>query len=458
MRKRWWFMLAAVPLLAAGIYVAWASTQAPVDLPARTATVVRQDIENTVSSAGSIAPAAQLLLNFALPGTVASVAAAEGDIVAAGQTLATLDSADLARTLAQAEQAVLVQELTLARLKAPADPNAVAAAEAALAGARATLALALRRPDQAALDAAATSETLAWNAYLQADAQRNAVVDNPFTPVDERAPLDAAAGLASVNFQIARHQRVLAARAPSRAAIASARAQVAQAQAALNQLLAGPSAFDLQAAELQLALARGQRDRARLALDETTLVAPQAGVIAALNVKVGERTPSDRPAVVLVDTREYHLDVAVDEIDVARLAAGQAVSVTLDALPEQSFSGRVARIATLATSAGGVVSYAVRVELDAPDERVRAGMTANALVVTERRAGALVVPNWAVRIDRTSGQAYVPVERAGSVSEVAVTLGLRNETVSEVLAGLSEGERIVVVEQRETLSFFGGGR
>jgi hypothetical protein len=105
-----------------------------------------------------------------------------------------------------------------------------------------------------------------------------------------------------------------------------------------------------------------------------------------------------------------------------------------------------------------VVSYAVRVDFDKLDPRVRAGMTANATIVTERRANVLVVPNWAVRINRETGQATVPVLRGDTVAETPVTLGLRNESVSEVLSGVNEGDHLVLLNERQQLSLFGGGQ
>ncbi len=103
-----------------------------------------------------------------------------------------------------------------------------------------------------------------------------------------------------------------------------------------------------------------------------------------------------------------------------------------------------------------MVSYQVRVDLSSGDPRVRAGMTANATIVTERRENVLVVPNWAVRIDRQTGQAYVPVQRPQGVVETEVTLGLRNENVSEVLSGVNEGDVLVLVSDRQSL--FGPNR
>jgi HlyD family secretion protein len=76
-------------------------------------------------------------------------------------------------------------------------------------------------------------------------------------------------------------------------------------------------------------------------------------------------------------------------------------------------------------------------------------------VVNEAR-DVVVVPNWAIRRDRDTGESYASVLRGGTVVEVPVTLGLRDEAVSEVLDGLTEGEVAAVQTTRETFSLFGG--
>jgi multidrug resistance efflux pump len=192
------------------------------------------------------------------------------------------------------------------------------------------------------------------------------VLDNPLTPNDERAPLDASAGLASVQYQIARYQRRQAEKGPSASSIAAERTQVASAQANLDKLLAGTGA-NAWPAHLQLASLETRRERARMALAKAVLVAPRDGVIAAVNLEIGQRTPAGQPAIVLIDDGAYHLDVTVDEIDVARLREGQTVTVTLDALPDTTFAGQIGLIAPLGAVTGGAVSYSVRVDLSGGD-------------------------------------------------------------------------------------------
>jgi multidrug efflux pump subunit AcrA (membrane-fusion protein) len=68
----------------------------------------------------------------------------------------------------------------------------------------------------------------------------------------------------------------------------------------------------------------------------------------------------------------------------------------------------------------------------------------------------LIVPNWAVRLDRESGNAFVLQKMSdGTTAEVIVETGLRNEQFSEVLSGLQAGDVVVVTSEREAFSFFG---
>jgi HlyD family secretion protein len=162
------------------------------------------------------------------------------------------------------------------------------------------------------------------------------------------------------------------------------------------------------------------------------------------------------PALALVDLSRFFLDVQVDEVDVAIVAAGQAVSVTLDALPDLVLPATVERIAPAAQVNAGVVSYPVRLSLAGAAETLRAGMTATAAIVVAEARGVVLVPNWAVRRDRDTGQAFVGLLRAGAIADVPVVLGLRDEEYSEVLDGLAAGDIVAVSDQREQLfSLFG---
>jgi HlyD family secretion protein len=200
-------------------------------------------------------------------------------------------------------------------------------------------------------------------------------------------------------------------------------------------------------------LAQLQVEQAQLSLEQTShqlegseLAAPHDGTITLIGVREGEMS-GGQPAFILTDLSAYHVDVMVDEIDIGRVRVGQPVTLTLDALPGETLSGEVTQIADTAQVETGVVSYKITVDLDPSDAPLRAGMTANVEIVTERRENVLLAPNRFIRIDRTTGQTFVDKLVGGEIQTFEVQTGLRDETYSEVPAGLAEGDVVVLVQQ-----------
>ena len=140
------------------------------------------------------------------------------------------------------------------------------------------------------------------------------------------------------------------------------------------------------------------------------------------------------------------------------MEVGQPVSITLDALPDAPVGGVVSEIAPTSTSTSGVVTYLVTINIDnAAAVQLRPGMSASAAITVDELDGVLVVPNWAVRLNRETGEAFVLIRRAdGTIEEVVVETGLRNEQFSEVLSGLSAGDVVVLTNEREGLGGFFG--
>lgn len=189
------------------------------------------------------------------------------------------------------------------------------------------------------------------------------------------------------------------------------------------------------------------------------IVAPIDARVASVQIKQGEQASPGAPAITLIDEGAYHIEVSVDEIDIDQIEEGQSVDIALDALPDRVVEGVIAEIApTAATSGAGVVTYLVTINIDSGDIALKPGMTANATIVTDLLDGVLIVPNWAVRLDRETGRAFVNRLAAdGAVEEVPVVTGLRNEQFSEVISGIDEGDVVVVTSEREGLGAFFGG-
>ncbi len=459
-----WVVVGVVVLLLAGgtaYYFQRQAVQKAAEAAAlRTETVSTGDIFSTVSATGSIAPEAEVKLSFATQGTVAQVPVKVGDAVAKGQTLARLDTADLQLAVAQAEQTYVLQQANLEQLQTGPTDADIKAAKAAITGANAAYAAAQQQanaqPDQLViaqsnLDKSAEALRIAQWAY---DNMLNTWFLKDYAPSSPQAQ---ALANAQTDYNVAQADYNLKKSSINSSSVSAAYAQLTQAQANLAKLQAGPTGPQLKAARAQVEQARIALDVARANLAKATLAAPFAGVVSAVNVKAGEPANGALPAVVMVDTSVFHIDVTVDEVDVARIALGQPLTLTLDALPGETFSGKVDRVAPTATVNGGVVSYAVRLVLDSVGAPLRSGMSATADIVVAEAKGVVLVPNWAIRRDRDTGQVLVSLLKDGKLVEAPVTLGLRNESLSEVKSGVIAGDVVGISTLREALNLFGGG-
>lgn len=182
-------------------------------------------------------------------------------------------------------------------------------------------------------------------------------------------------------------------------------------------------------------------------LSKTVLRAPFAGVLAEVSIQLGEfTTPSlpvlPVPAVIdLIDPSSIYVSAPMDEVDAARLRAGQPARVTVDSHPGRSFPARVLRVAPYVLDLE-TQNRTVEIELELEDAALSRtllpGTSADAEVILDRREGALRVPSAAV----IEGKVLVLTE--DRLLERAVKAGLRNWNFTEIASGLSAGERVVI--------------
>ncbi len=418
----------------------------------QTSAVERGSVVVSVRATGRIEAERLAELSFDGAGQVAAALAEAGQSVEAGQVLVQLDDEVQRIGAEQAEWALAIAELNLAALQEPPAEHEINAAQAGVNSAWAAY-VDLR-------DNSVDEETIriAELRYQQAlTAMQDAELASQEALRSDSA--EAARGATGFSAEIARLQLEQLREGPSQTALEAARAQVGQAQARLDQLRAGPSQFQLDQAAISVERARLGLERAQAALEDTVLRAPFAGVVSRVNVEAGGLVgPSGVPAVVLVDLSRLHVTIDVDEVDVAQVAAGQDFVLTLDALPDQEFSGVVGYVAEVARQSEGVVVYEVRLDLDEAAAPIRVGMTAAATVVVQEVADVLVIPNLFVRLDRRTDEAFVNVlDDDGNLVEQLVELGVQNDEISEVRAGLAEADVIAIDLDSSAFSIFGDG-
>ena len=212
------------------------------------------------------------------------------------------------------------------------------------------------------------------------------------------------------------------------------------AQNFVSQSAVDQSAAALEVAEAQVALARAQLARMRI-------LAPFDGIAGIRNVNLGDYVKDGADLVGIEDLSQVLVGFRLPERFVARVKTGQAVDVTLDALPGQRFAGRIDALDSVVDANGR--SLLVRARLDNPDGVLKSGMFARARIVFAQRENALVVPEEA--LVPMGGKQYLFKVIEGPDGKVArrleARIGLRLPGKVEVLEGLAPGELVVTAGQ-----------
>jgi len=212
-------------------------------------------------------------------------------------------------------------------------------------------------------------------------------------------------------------------------------------------------------AELSVTTAQAQVDSATFQLQQAKdtaakrqVVASMDGVVTQVNVQDGDSlgsagssqggssTSSSAP-VVITDISAFEVTVSLAELDVVSVKVGQKATLTFDALPNLTLTGKVTSIDTSGTVNQGVVSYNVKLVPDTTDPSVKGGMTVTASIITEVRADVLAVPNAAVKTS-TSGS-YVQISKNGAPVDQTVEVGISTDSYTEITSGLSEGQEVI---------------
>ena len=212
-------------------------------------------------------------------------------------------------------------------------------------------------------------------------------------------------------------------------------------------------------------------------LEYATITSPIDGVVINRAVEEGQTVAAgfETPTLftIAADLTKMQVIADVDEADIGMVADGQRVSFTVDAYPDDVFEGVVKQIRLGESSESGssastsststVVTYEVVVTADNPDLKLKPRLTANITIYTMERDQVLTIPNKALRFipdpmmlegtgisvnnptaTAETGQRLVWVKKGNELLPKSVTIGSNNNTETEVVAGLNEGEEIAV--------------
>lgn len=244
----------------------------------------------------------------------------------------------------------------------------------------------------------------------------------------------------------------------------------------------------LKSGRAQLALARAQNERDRANLNFTVIRSPVDGVVIDRVVDLGQTVAASFQTPTLIkiaqDLSEMRIDTSFAEADIGNIREGQKARFTVDAFPSRSFMGDVQQIRLNPTNQQNVVTYNVRINVSNPEQVLLPGMTAYVNIGVQKREGALLVPNAALRFkpanagekkpengqkspstagtpgaggegaaakagggkgkkrDGQSGTVYILA--GDELKPVSVQLGITDNRNTEIVGGdLKEGDRVV---------------
>jgi HlyD family secretion protein len=363
----------------------------------------KSSLSDVVSAEGFVVPIHKTDLAFQAGGPVVEVLVAEGDHVEAKQVLARLDSVDQQMAVAQAEAsvkqaqvgvesakaAVASAQAQLAQAKVGPTPETIAQAEAAVQTAQAKLAQLVAGARREDVEAASTSLLKSAAALRLAQAEYDKIAWAGDVGQTQQA---LALEQATLDYQAAKAQYDRLKNGPTAQEIAVARAGVAEAKAALAAAQVGPTPEVIAVAEAgvkeaevgvtqadaALTIAQAALITAQTALSHFELLAPMAGTVGSVSLDVGQFVSPGTPVISLEDTSQWTVETDdLSEVDIVKVALGQPVKVTVDALPGEEFKGVVSAITPRSETKRGDVTYTVTVDLtDAADAPLRWGMTA----------------------------------------------------------------------------------
>jgi HlyD family secretion protein len=411
-----------------------------------TTPVKRGDLRVSASGSGKLVANQSVDLSFSTSGTVDQLAVQTGDMVKAGQVLASLASSrTLEANLASAKLQVIQAQKALTDLQQNAG-LALAQAYSDLASAQKTYDAALKKSQRLAYARCSQDTNTRLAAVLDRATKQldniHAETPNSDAYIAAKKAYDTA--LANYNncapYTESEKNSIQAALDVAKSAL-----QAAQDQYDTLKAASGIDPNELAMDEAKLKEAQAQLDKANDQLAGITLTSPIDGKVTFLSASAGAMVDSSK-FVTIADVSHAILDISVDESDLDNLVVGAPVTVSFDALPDQTFSGTVVQVNPQVTTSGLYRVAKGLVELD--DSAVKTiatlplGLSASVTIVNQEAKNALLVPVIALK-DMGDGAYGVMMKGSdGQLRLQPVSVGIQSSDYAEITTGLKEGDLI----------------
>ena len=216
----------------------------------------------------------------------------------------------------------------------------------------------------------------------------------------------------------------------------------------------------------RLSYEKSQADRVRAAknLNYTEIYSPIDGIVISREVEVGQTVVSSMNVAnlyVIADLENMQVVGNVDEADIGQVKVGQHVTFTVDAYPDDTFTGTVTQVRLNPTTTSNVVTYEVIVNTANPDLKLIPGMTANLTIYTLELDDVIAVPLKALKFQpmpvedeesgmpspeplKTPAQHSVWILKDGKLIQKAVELGMANNIYQQIKSGLEVGDKVAL--------------
>jgi len=421
------------------------STSSSLPANARLVRVQYGNLTNSVSASGSLVLPNKEDLTFGSAGTAQEVNAEVGDSIKKGDVLAKLDNA----SILSLQQAVASARVDLENAQNALENAQNPYTELDIATANATV----QQAQQQLADAQARGPLDVADAEYMVTQDENAYFDSLTNYLNNKITLDDL-NKAERTWERAKLDLDTAEQNADKAVL-DAQNNLAAAESALGNMTVDP--LDVALKQAKLSSAQSALDNAEAMLGNATMVAPFDGIVSQVNVDAGQTVSAGTVAIEIVDPSVVEVSTTVDEIDVPQVQVGQKATISLDALPNEEFSGVVSSISLIGNSQSGVVSYPVTIKLTVPSGvQLRQGMSATATITTQEVDNVLLVPAAAVSGSSTSNPRVTVM--VNDVPEVrSVKVGQSNDQYIEIVSGLNAGDEVVVTSSSSSSSSSQGG-
>lgn len=177
----------------------------------------------------------------------------------------------------------------------------------------------------------------------------------------------------------------------------------------------------------------------QVAVNNSVITSPINGIVTAAKIIPGQTVSSADVIAQVVDDSGIYFDGEVDEGDIGKVLINQPVNVTLNTYGDRVFKGYVSRIIpTTTTTTSGATVIITKIKLDNPGISLITNLNGQAAIITKQKSNVLTVPTESL-VDDT----HVYVDNNGQDVLTEIKTGISSDTLTEVLSGLSENQKVV---------------